>query len=93
MRSNLGVDLSLADLVELTEKCAFRLLRLATAKHRRVGQLRSPLLRRPGKMGVGQPRSSQSDEVRALADEHRATWLRGYRGARSFAYLVLTLDS
>ncbi|MGI8308449.1 hypothetical protein [Saccharopolyspora hattusasensis] len=31
MRSDLGVDLSLADLVEFTEKYGFRMLRLATA--------------------------------------------------------------
>ncbi|MEU5848208.1 SAM-dependent methyltransferase [Saccharopolyspora shandongensis] len=93
MRNDLDVDLSLAELVELTEECGFRMLRLATAgtdewdgfESRWCGALEKWLLTNPTAAG--------HDEVRALADEHRTRWLRGYRGLVGFAYLVLTPGS
>lgn len=93
MSNDLGVDLSLAELVELTEKCGFRMLRLATASTDEWDSFESRWCGALEKWLLSNPDAAGRDEVRVLADEHRTTWLRGYRGALGFAYLVLIPDS
>ncbi|MEV0700784.1 class I SAM-dependent methyltransferase [Saccharopolyspora sp. NPDC050389] len=93
MPDDLGVDLSLADLVELTEECGFRMLRLATASTDEWDSFESRWCGALEKWLLNNPTAAGREEVRALADEHRTGWLRGYRGALGFAYLVLTPGS
>ncbi|MGP4015464.1 methyltransferase [Saccharopolyspora sp. 5N708] len=91
--NDLGVDMSLAELVELTEKCGYRMLRLATANTDEWDSFESRWCAALEKWLLQNPTAAEHAEVRALVHEHRTRWLREYRGVLGFAYLVLTPDS
>ncbi|TDD50404.1 class I SAM-dependent methyltransferase [Saccharopolyspora elongata] len=71
MRNDLDVELSLAELVELTEECGFRMLRLATAGTDEWDSFESRWCGALEKWLLDNPTAAGHDEVRALADEHR----------------------
>ena len=80
----------LADLVDTCAAAGFRVLDLHTANEDEWNEFESGYLADLEEYLMTHP----SDDARRVeADEHRAGWLRGYRGVLGFAYLTLGVPS
>jgi SAM-dependent methyltransferase len=80
----------LADLVDTCVTAGFRVLDLQTATEDEWNAFESGFLADLEEYVMTHP---SAVDVRAKADEHRAGWLRGYRGVLGFAYLTLGVPS
>ncbi|MEV8442293.1 methyltransferase domain-containing protein [Actinosynnema sp. NPDC051121] len=80
---------TLADLVDLAMASGYRLLSLATATLDEWDSFESRWCASRERWLLEHPDHPQADEVRAVVDEHRDGWLKGYRGEFGFAYLTL----
>lgn len=86
----LGVQRTLAELVELTERRDMRVLWLATASVDEWDSFESRWCGALEKWLRDHPDAPERAELREAVDEHRRRWLREYRNVIGFAYLVLT---
>jgi cyclopropane fatty-acyl-phospholipid synthase-like methyltransferase len=80
---------TLADLVDLAMACGYRLLSLTTATLDEWDSFESRWCAARERWLLEHPDHPQADEVRAVVDDHRDGWLKGYRGEFGFAYLTL----
>jgi SAM-dependent methyltransferase len=80
----------LADLVDSCIAAGFRPLDIQTADEDEWNRFESGFLADQEEFLMSHP---EADRVRVAADEHRAGWLRGYRGVLGFAYLMLGVPS
>jgi hypothetical protein len=80
---------TLAELVDLAMACGFRLLNLATANLDEWDSFESRWCAARERWLAANPDHPEFDEVKTVVDEHRDTWLHGYRGYLGFAYLTL----
>ncbi|MEU4742576.1 methyltransferase domain-containing protein [Actinosynnema sp. NPDC023658] len=79
----------LPDLVDLAMSCGYRLLSLTTATLDEWDGFESRWCAARERWLLDNPDHPQADEVRAVVDDHRDGWLKGYRGEFGFAYLTL----
>ncbi|MBE9375098.1 class I SAM-dependent methyltransferase [Saccharopolyspora sp. HNM0983] len=86
----LGVHRTVAELVDLTEQHGMRSLRLATASTDEWDSFESRWCGALERWLLEHPTAPEHAAVRRKVDEHRRAWLREYRDAIGFAYLVLT---
>lgn len=80
---------SLAELVDLAMATGFRLLSLATANLDEWDSFESRWCAGRERWLLENPDHPEAAEVRKVVDDHRDTWLHGYRGHLGFAYLTL----
>ncbi|NUT53891.1 MAG: methyltransferase domain-containing protein [Saccharothrix sp.] len=80
---------TLADLVDLALTCGYRLLNLTTATLDEWDSFESRWCASRERWLLEHPDHPEADEVRAIVDDHRDAWLKGYRGELGFAYLTL----
>ncbi|WP_170211992.1 SAM-dependent methyltransferase [Saccharothrix australiensis] len=76
-------------LVDLALAAGFRLLNLTTATSDEWDSFESRWCASRERWLLEHPDHPEADEVRAIVDEHRDGWLKGYRGVLGFAYLTL----
>lgn len=79
----------LADLVDLALARGYRLLGLTTATPDEWDGFESRWCAAREHWLLEHPDHPEAAEVRAVVDEHRDAWLKGYRGELGFAYLTL----
>ena len=80
---------SLDELVDLAMACGYRLLNLATATRDEWDSFESRWCAARERWLLENPDHPEAAGVRAIVDEHRDGWLKGYRGSLGFAYLTL----
>jgi SAM-dependent methyltransferase len=80
---------TLAELVDLAMTCGYRLLSLATASLDEWDSFESRWCASRERWLLAHPDHPRADEVRAIVDDHREGWLKGYRDHFGFAYLTL----
>ncbi|WNV84165.1 class I SAM-dependent methyltransferase [Umezawaea sp. Da 62-37] len=80
---------TLAALVDLAMAAGYRLLSLATANLDEWDSFESRWCAGRERWLLDNPDHPETTEVRAVVDNHRDTWLHGYRGYLGFAYLTL----
>ncbi|GGP62786.1 SAM-dependent methyltransferase [Saccharothrix coeruleofusca] len=79
----------LAELVDLALDSGFRLLALTTATPDEWDDFESRWCAGRERWLLEHPEHPEAASVRAIVDEHRDGWLKGYRGSLGFAYLTL----
>jgi SAM-dependent methyltransferase len=79
----------LAGLVDLAVAAGFRPLFIQTANRDEWEQFESGYLAEPERWLHRHGGRAEAAEIRAAADAHRNSWLRGYRNVLGFAYLTL----
>lgn len=80
---------TLAELVDLAMACGYRLLSLTTATRDEWDSFESRWCATRERWLLEHPDHPEADDVRAIVDDHRDGWLKGYRGEFGFAYLTL----
>jgi SAM-dependent methyltransferase len=80
---------TLADLVDLAVTRGLRPLDVSQASVDEWDAFESGYALAWERWLLDHPDDPAAEEVRAKADQHRARWLRGYRGVLGFAYLTL----
>ncbi|AXX32688.1 hypothetical protein APASM_5323 [Actinosynnema pretiosum subsp. pretiosum] len=80
---------TLAELVDLAVEVGYRPLRVSVASRDEWDDFESRWCASRELWLLANPGHPEADGVRALVDEHRDGWLRGYRDSLGFAYLVL----
>ncbi|WP_238412916.1 SAM-dependent methyltransferase [Saccharothrix deserti] len=80
---------TLAELVDLAMSCGYRLLSLTTATLDEWDSFESRWCAGRERWLLEHPDHPRAGEVRAIVDDHREGWLKGYRGRLGFAYLTL----
>ncbi|WP_367137658.1 cyclopropane-fatty-acyl-phospholipid synthase family protein [Saccharothrix sp. HUAS TT1] len=80
---------ALPDLVDLAMACGYRLLSLATATLDEWDSFESRWCASRERWLLANPDHPQAADVRAIVDDHRDGWLKGYRTEFGFAYLTL----
>ncbi|MCC8247320.1 SAM-dependent methyltransferase [Saccharothrix luteola] len=80
---------TLADLVDLAMACGYRLLSVTTATLDEWDSFESRWCASRERWLLENPDDPQAAEVRAIVDDHRDGWLKGYRGQFGLAYLTL----
>jgi cyclopropane fatty-acyl-phospholipid synthase-like methyltransferase len=95
-RVGLGVDLaelttvsSLAEIVDTAIDRGYRLLAVSTATLDEWDDFESRYCAGRERWLLDHPDDARAKEARAIVDEHRDSWLRGYRGVLGFGYLTL----
>ena len=98
-RVGLGVDPAeittvpgLADLVDTAIDCGYRPLAVSTATLDEWDDFESRWCAGRERWLLEHPDDVRAKEERAVVDEHRNGWLRGYRGVLGFGYLTLVPD-
>lgn len=81
----------LPDLVDLAIECGYRLLALSQASPDEWDEFQSQHGLGWERWLLANPGSPHADEIRARANVHRSTWLRGWRDVLGFAYLTLVV--
>ncbi|ROP41426.1 methyltransferase family protein [Saccharothrix texasensis] len=80
---------ALADLVDLAMACGYRLLNLATASRDEWDSFESRWCASRERWLLDHPDHPEAADVRAIVDDHRDGWLKGYRARFGLAYLTL----
>ncbi len=80
---------TIADLVDLAMATGYRLLSLATANLDEWDGFESRWCAGRERWLLENPDHPEAAAVRKVVDDHRDTWLHGYRGHLGFAYLTL----
>ncbi|MFD0200991.1 MULTISPECIES: SAM-dependent methyltransferase [Saccharothrix] len=80
---------TLPDLVDLALTCGYRLLNLTTASLDEWDSFESRWCAAREHWLLENPDHPKATEVRAIVDDHRDGWLKGYRGHFGLAYLTL----
>ncbi|MEV1117251.1 methyltransferase domain-containing protein [Actinosynnema sp. NPDC049800] len=80
---------TLAELVDLAMACGYRLLSVTTASLDEWDSFESRWCAARERWLLENPDDPQAAEVRAIVDDHRDGWLKGYRGQFGLAYLTL----
>ncbi|MBB5959139.1 cyclopropane fatty-acyl-phospholipid synthase-like methyltransferase [Saccharothrix tamanrassetensis] len=80
---------TLDELVDLAMACGYRLLNLATASMDEWDSFESRWCAGRERWLLDHPDHPEAAEVRAIVDDHRDGWLKGYRGSFGLAYLTL----
>ncbi|PSL52944.1 mycolic acid cyclopropane synthetase [Saccharothrix carnea] len=80
---------TLPELVDLAMTCGYRLLNLATASPDEWDSFESRWCAARERWLLENPNDPKAAEVRAIVDDHRDGWLKGYRGYFGLAYLTL----
>jgi SAM-dependent methyltransferase len=78
-----------ADLVDAAEQAGLRVLDLGQASLEEWDDFESRWCAGRERWLLDHPGHPDAGAVRAVVDDHRRRWLRGYRGELGFAYLVL----
>ncbi|MEU4767129.1 methyltransferase domain-containing protein [Actinosynnema sp. NPDC023794] len=80
---------TLAELVDLAMACGYRLLSLTTANRDEWDSFESRWCASRELWLLEHPDDPKAAEVRAIVDDHRDGWLKGYRTEFGLAYLTL----
>ncbi|MFJ6675617.1 SAM-dependent methyltransferase [Actinosynnema sp. NPDC091369] len=80
---------TLDELVDLALGCGYRLLALTAAGRDEWDSFESRWCASRERWLLDNPDHPEAAEVRAIVDEHRDGWLKGYRGEFGLAYLTL----
>ncbi|WP_461125306.1 SAM-dependent methyltransferase [Saccharothrix stipae] len=80
---------TLAELVDLAMACGYRLLSVTTANQDEWDSFESRWCAARERWLLEHPDDPKAGEVRAVVDDHRDGWLKGYRGEFGLAYLTL----
>lgn len=83
--------LTLPDIVDLAVQTGYRPLDVCTASLDEWDAFESRWCAGRERWLLAHPHAPDAAEVRAVVDEHRTGWLRGYRGQLGFAYLTLAV--
>jgi cyclopropane fatty-acyl-phospholipid synthase-like methyltransferase len=85
--------LYLPDLVDAAVAAGFRPLRIETATRDEWDEFESGYAAGPEEWLLANRDHPEAARVRAKLDDHRSTWLRGYRDVLGLAYLTLGVDA
>lgn len=80
---------TLDELVDLAMSCGYRLLNLATATRDEWDAFESRWCAGRERWLLANPDHPDAAEARKVVDDHRDSWLKGYRESLGFAYLTL----